>query len=50
MFTSFKEGGFLFVGLKWMQWIRLLSSTFGETYETEGYLRSIDIFLCINQD
>ena len=38
--------GFLFVGLKFMQWIGLPSSTFGETCETEGYLRSIDIFFC----
>ena len=36
--------GSLFVGLKWMQWIGLLS-TFGKTCETKGYLRSIDSFL-----
>jgi hypothetical protein len=39
--------GFLFVGLKWMQWIGLPSSTFGETCETEGYLRSIDIIFLL---
>ena len=39
--------GFLFVGWKWMQWIGLPSSTFGETCKTEGYLRSIDgFFFC----
>ena len=31
-------------GLEVMQWIRLSSSTFRETCETEGYLRSIDRF------
>ena len=36
--------GSLFVGLKWMQWIRLPSLTFGETCETKGPLRSIDSF------
>ena len=34
--------GFLFVGLKFMQWIGLPSSTFGETCETKGYLCSIN--------
>ena len=34
--------GFLFVGSKFMQWIGLSSSTFGETCKTAGYLRSID--------
>ena len=32
------------VNLKWMQWIKLPSSTFGETCDTEGYLHSIDSF------
>ena len=40
----------LFVGLKWMQWIGLPSSTFGETCKTEGYLRSIDGSFVPNQD
>ena len=35
---------FLFVGFKWMQWIGLPASTFGETCETKGYLCSIDSF------
>ena len=39
--------GFLFVGLKVMQWIGLPSSTFGEKCEAEGYLHSIDV---TNQD
>ena len=41
---------FLFVGFKFIQWIGLPSSTFGETCETEGYLRSIDkkkLFFCL---
>ena len=33
-----------------MQWIGLPPSTFGETCEIEGYLRSIDSFLVTNQD
>jgi hypothetical protein len=39
-----------FVGLKWMQWIGLPSSTFRETCETEGYLHSIDRFFVTTQD
>ena len=35
---------FLFVGLNFMQWIGMPSSTFGETCKTEGYLHSIDRF------
>ena len=35
--------GSLFVGLKWMKWIGLLSK-FGATCETEGYLRLINSF------
>ena len=42
--------GSLFVGLKWMQWIGLPSSTFRETCETKGYLCSIDSFFVTNQD
>ena len=44
--------GFRSVGLKFIQWIGLPSSTVGETCETEGYLRSIDrfYFLVTNQD
>ena len=38
--------GSLFVGLKWMQWIGLPSSTLRETCETNGYLRLIDSFFC----
>jgi hypothetical protein len=37
------------MGLKWMQWIGLKSSTFGEICEIEGYLHSIDSFLFMNQ-
>ena len=36
--------GSLYVGLKWMQWIGLPSSTIGETCKTEGYLCSIVFF------
>ena len=36
--------GFLFVGSKFMQWIWIPFSTFGETCKIEGYLRSIDSF------
>ena len=32
---------------KWMQWIGLASSTFGETWKTKGYLHSIDTFFFV---
>ena len=41
----------LFVSLKWMQWIGLPPSTFGETCKPNEYLRSIDSFVFVtNQD
>ena len=45
--------GSLFVGLKWMQWIGLPSSTFEETCKTKRYLHSnffIFVFVFTNQD
>ena len=40
-----------YVGSKFMQWIGLPSSTFGETCKTDRYLHSIDsFFLVTNQD
>ena len=36
--------GSLFMGLKWMQWTGVPSSTFGQICEIKGYLHLVDSF------